>query len=318
MAGKAFVRARANSTTFGKCPDKPLPAWTSRLWHWVADKLKIPIFDKDINRTNLSRSNFSNAELIGARFHCTDLRDAIFEKADAQNATFDRVDLNNANFKSAQLGNAVFKNCSIERADFTGADLRNAQGLKFDETKIGGVTLEINARDPWSTLSRTYTDQKFALYLLLTIVFVASNSASGIFSSGILFLGKSGLPLGVEVCDKLACETVNVILLVSGWHFADFWGRSFLLLASLYNMIRLVMTVRVNALSFRTAQTPAWWRWKTSAQDTRLRKFGNFCASYGPYYVIHLLVKLFGIIVLANTLLAGAHLVARTVDIPVV
>jgi len=91
----------------------------------------------DLEQSNLTGANFSNADLSIAKKEKFDL---------PSNLT--RVNLKNANFSNANLSGVNFEGAYLKNVNFSGANLTNAnlkdaslKGANFEEAKLDGTIL---------------------------------------------------------------------------------------------------------------------------------------------------------------------------------
>jgi uncharacterized protein YjbI with pentapeptide repeats len=137
--------------------------------------------------------NFANTDLDRATFDGVRLEGTTFVQASLKNANLSGCYLDGANFSSANLSGASLYYAKVNGAVFSGAnlsnaDLRNCEGLRFDDTNIRHARLNPRpgnfcqrikpwfifnpVTDPWSELRREYTGPNFLLTLLALVAFL--------------------------------------------------------------------------------------------------------------------------------------------------
>jgi hypothetical protein len=140
-------RERLNSEHL-KILESGVEQWNE--WRKHNPEIRPLLYDAPLNGANLSKANFSNANLIGAQlqnailievnFHEANLLDANLHGAVLRGANFCRTDLYNTNLSSADLTGANLQGTQLAMTDFRGAQLigctvygLSAWDLKLDE-----------------------------------------------------------------------------------------------------------------------------------------------------------------------------------------
>src|SRR6185503_4046234 len=123
-------RERLNSEHL-KILESGVEQWNE--WRKNNPEIRPLLYDAPLNGANLSKANFSNANLIGAQlqnailidvnFHEANLLDANLHGAVLRGANFCRTDLYNTNLSSADLTGANLQGTQLAMTDFRGAQL---------------------------------------------------------------------------------------------------------------------------------------------------------------------------------------------------
>ncbi|MCW5757754.1 MAG: pentapeptide repeat-containing protein [Phycisphaeraceae bacterium] len=222
-----------------------------------------------LHGTHLEHAYFQHAHLRRTRFGKAYLNHADLRYANMQGSTLHRANLEYADLRKARLNSASLVRSNLAHANLHDADLdhakvRNAHGVRFNDTKVERLDIEGNAPDPWSTLRRTYTGPMFFVHLLLLVAFVLpyaakvltlTMTARGYDALRASLEAGDGAPPGGEVVrawldnfDATHTQTHALWVLLGGTH--AWWplmvGTAVVIL--LYNILRGHLTLTVGVL----------------------------------------------------------------------
>ncbi|MGH9756040.1 MAG: pentapeptide repeat-containing protein, partial [Blastocatellia bacterium] len=143
------------------------------------------IAEADFTGAELSDASFRRAKLGKVQFAHANAYDAHFDSADVIGCRFENAMLEGADFSRATLTAPVFSGAHLRFARFDGAIMSEPEGFLPDRTFSNAIGHATRPNDAWSILRRKYTGIRFALNLLLLIVFVLPYTARAIFWLGV-------------------------------------------------------------------------------------------------------------------------------------
>ena len=161
------------------------------------DLTGVSLTEADLTGVNLTRAHLDGVNLTRAHLDGADLTGAKLTGAKLTGAKLTRADLTATNLTRAVLFNADLTEADLIGANLTRAHLRGANGLRLDQTMIRNAVFSAWARDPWSTLRRSYTGPKFLLNLLFLVLFFAP------------YIGKTALWVGVNRTQEIVSTTTE-------------------------------------------------------------------------------------------------------------
>jgi len=123
--------------------------------------------DADLLMTSASKAILSGVKARGARWAGAIVRGSQVGGADLRDA-----DLREAEFQGSDLRRARLEGAILWTTHLDEADLRDASGMRLDETIIRNSKFSPRSSDRWSTLRRHYTGPRYAVTLLLLVAFV--------------------------------------------------------------------------------------------------------------------------------------------------
>ena len=91
--------------------------------------------NSNFKKSNLSHSNFQNADLDYSNFKKSNLSHSNFQNANLYETSFQSANLSQVNFQGAKMRRSYFHGANLAGADLRGADLRHAVGLTCEQIK---------------------------------------------------------------------------------------------------------------------------------------------------------------------------------------
>lgn len=224
---------------------------------------------------NLRNADASNANLRLAVLDRAELVEARMTQADLTGAEVRDANLRTGEFVSATLFGTILTGSDVFMANFDTANVRWAWDLLFDDNAVHRLDIQGNARDPWSTLRRTYTGPMFFVHLLLLVAFLLpyaakvltlTTTARGYDALRASLDAGEGAPPGAEAVrawldhfDASHTDTHAWWVLLGGTH-AWWWALVPAALAILgYNVLRGHLTLTIGVLrdqADRVQRTP--------------------------------------------------------------
>lgn len=282
----------------------------------------------DLSGIDLSGVFFREAILSNASFEGSTLKKANFVGAKLQHSNFVLSDVSHSNFSFASLKGANFTQANLSKArlrlaDMSDACLLQAHGYVFDINRVSGLRLSYNAKDPWSTLRRTYTGSRMAFNLVFLSLFALPHVGRLAFWTAVNEYQTQGEAVAIHkssLCMAANCIEVPVWKLLLGIDKGYFYAGVFLLL-SIYNLLRASLTYKVSLLKDEEDQsgcTPPWSaQYERSSPWAVKNRASSSNEGYRLLYAFHRVVSVLFVFSLVATAVKLFDWLAADVWLPV-
>lgn len=201
------------------------------------------LYGAHLGHAELLEAHLEHAVLFGANLGHANLREAMLGHANLREARLEHASLIYAHLEHTSLFWAHLEHAAFKESDLTGANLRFAQGLRFDNCVIRDIHIEGNAGDPWSVLRRSYSGPWFFFHLLFLLAFLAP------YIGRAFALSATSDATGL-IADRLPggeLPTIPAWRVLVGLHEA-WWVFALAIVLFLYNVLRAVLTFQVGML----------------------------------------------------------------------
>lgn len=300
----------------------------------------------DLLSATASETILSNAKARGARMAGTVLRNAQLSRADLRDTDLREAELHGSDLRQARLDGAI-----LWTTHFEDADLRDATGMRFDETIIRNTKFSPRSPDRWSTLRRHYTGPRYAITLLLLVAFAVPYLAK---AAGWVAAARAQEAAGVALLEaetriealdgsdatgsRAAVEAIRALrgkLPVQGsddWRTVRVWelllgvdrGLPYLLTTCallLYNLLRGLLTWVVGPMrdaEERSGVSPPHRVQGRTRREKLLRWLrGDWAESYAWLWVPHRVVSVLGVVAAGSFLFHAVDWLSVVVWLPV-
>lgn len=258
-------------------PEDRLKDWND----WVSSSI-VRSESIHLEGVRLSRAHLEWANLRKTHLEQASLQEAHLEGAYLQLAHIEGAQMWRARLEGAHMWKTHLEWADIREAVLDKADLRHVTGMRFDENSVFRIRIEGNAPDPWSVLRRKYTGPWFFCHLLLLIAFFAPY-VGRVLALSALSHGQTWLEVKSDEIVKTLDEhsppagaAAEAALSKARGEFNErfrqapavwvviggtrgWWALAFAFVVIVYNVLRLVLTLRVGMLrdaEERSAITP--------------------------------------------------------------
>ncbi len=171
---------------------------------------------------------------------------------DFQNVDFDRCVFSNCDLKNANFGNTTFQETNLTKSDLSGANFHLAKNYRLDENRIQSAKFSYNTREPYFSLCREYTGNRFIVILIFTFFAFLPFILSASFWNAVSQF--ESMDMLAERIDRTQVKESIVFYQLTG---LDRGVLPFLLtlILLLYNVARWTVTMAVNRLRFDERQS---------------------------------------------------------------